>query len=60
MKKIETYLPLFPGFYGTIFEPYEDSEIDCINEVRKEKGLDEIRCSDRDWETRVNMFLSFS
>ena len=50
MKKIETFLLLFPGFYGTIFEPYEDSEIDYINEVRNDKGLDEIEWGDCDWD----------
>lgn len=30
MKTIETYLPIFPGFYGSIFE-YEDEEQDIEN-----------------------------
>lgn len=42
MKLIKTYLPVFTGFYGTIFEPCEDSEIDEINSQRKEKNLPEI------------------
>ena len=50
MRKIETYLPLFPGFYGTIFEPYEDSEIEYINDLRKDKGLDEIGWEDCEWD----------
>ncbi len=50
MKKIETFLPLFPGFYGTIFEPYEDSEIEYINDLRKDKGLDEIGWEDCEWD----------
>ena len=37
--KIETYLPVFPGFYNTIFEPCEDGEIEYINDLRAEKGL---------------------
>ena len=37
--KIETYLPVFPGFYSTIFEPCEDGEIEYINDLRAEKGL---------------------
>lgn len=50
MKKIETYLPLFPGFYGTIFEAdNEDSEIDDINEQRVDKGLPEITYDDCEW-----------
>lgn len=28
MKTIKTYLPVFPGFYNTIFEPNEDSVIE--------------------------------
>jgi len=50
MKKIETFLPLFPGFYGTIFEPYEDNEIEYINDLRKEKGLDDIGYDDCEWD----------
>ena len=30
--KIETYCPLFPGFYNTVFEPYEDDEIYSFNQ----------------------------
>jgi hypothetical protein len=30
--KIETYCPLFPGFYNTIFEPNEDNEIEYHNQ----------------------------
>ena len=47
MYKIKTYLPVFPGFYNTIFEPYnEDSEVDEINNIREEKGLSEITFDD--------------
>lgn len=28
--KIETWLPVFPGFYSTIFEADEESEIQWI------------------------------
>ena len=28
--KTETYLPVFKGFYGSIFEPDETNEIDYI------------------------------
>lgn len=50
MKKIETYLPIFPGFYNTIFESDgEESEIDDINSQREEKGLDEITYNDCEW-----------
>ena len=39
MKKIETWLPLFPGFYGTVFEPYTEDEIYSINQDRVYKNL---------------------
>jgi hypothetical protein len=39
MKTIETYLPVFPGFYGTIFEPNEDSELEYFNNLREENHL---------------------
>ena len=39
---IETYLPIFPGFYGTIFEPDTLYETDRINELREDKGLEGI------------------
>ena len=42
MKTIETWLPVFPGFYNTIFEPDETSEIDYINSERVNKGLCEL------------------
>lgn len=37
--KHKTWLPLFPGFYGTLYEPDETNEIDEINSQREEKGL---------------------
>ena len=40
--KVETYLPVFSGFYGTIWEASEDQEIDYINELREEKGLEPV------------------
>ena len=40
--KYKTFLPVFPGFYGTIFEPNESDEIDYINEVRQEAGLERV------------------
>tara|TARA_Y100000310_G_C20334445_1_gene646804 strand:+ start:112 stop:693 length:582 start_codon:yes stop_codon:yes gene_type:complete len=44
--KTETYLPVFKGFYGSIFEPDETNEIDHINELRTDKGLSEIDFDD--------------
>lgn len=42
MKTIKTYLPVFPGFYNTIFEADESNEIYEINSIRRSKGLPEI------------------
>jgi len=42
MKKYDTYLPLFPGFYGTMFESEEEAEIDRINSDRSDAGLEKI------------------
>jgi len=39
MKTANTWCPEFPGFYNTIYEPQEDSEIEHINDIRTEKGL---------------------
>ena len=44
--KTETFLPVFKGFYGSIFEPDETNEIDYINELRAEKELPEIDYDD--------------
>jgi len=52
MKKIESYLPVFPGFYNTIFQPDEDQEIDSINETRKENGLIEVEFNDIEFNYR--------
>lgn len=40
--KYKTFLPVFPGFYGTIFEADETGEIDYINEVRKDAFLERV------------------
>ena len=40
--KYKTFLPVFPGFYGTIFEADESYEIETINDVRKNAFLDRI------------------
>ncbi len=40
LKSYKTFLPIFPGFYGTIFEPQEDNEIEYINEQRAELGME--------------------
>jgi hypothetical protein len=47
---IKTYLPVFTGFYNTLFEcDNEDIEIDNINEKREEIGLDKIGYDDCDF-----------
>lgn len=46
MKKIETFLPVFPGFYGTIFEADEEIEISGINDERESKGLERLSYND--------------
>lgn len=47
MKTIKTFLPIFTGFYSTIFEPDgEDNEISDINSQRKAKNLPEIEFND--------------
>ncbi len=42
MKTYKTYLPIFKGYYGSIFKPNEDSEIDYINELRTENNKPKI------------------
>jgi hypothetical protein len=44
--KIETYLPIFPGFYNTLFEPEVTDEIFDINQTRRDKNLPEIDYDD--------------
>ena len=46
MNTYETYLPIFPGFYNTSYEPDELDLIYSINQERKEKGLHEIDYND--------------
>lgn len=47
MKTFKTFLPVFTGFYGTIFEPDgEDNEIQSINDERNAKNLPEIGFDD--------------
>ena len=48
--KIKTYLPIFTGFYESIFEPNEDSEIDYINELRTENNKSEINYDHIDFD----------
>lgn len=55
MKTIDTYLPVFTGFYGTIFEPYEDLEIDHVNEERALKGLPSLEYSEFEFDYKGYM-----
>ena len=42
LTTIKTYLPVFPGFYNTIFEADESNEISDINEIRRAQGWEAI------------------
>jgi hypothetical protein len=46
----QTYLPVFPGFYGTYFEPDEANEIDQINTERKLNNLEPLEYQDLDFD----------
>ncbi|QDP51821.1 MAG: hypothetical protein GOVbin212_40 [Prokaryotic dsDNA virus sp.] len=59
MKKIKTYLPIFNGFYGSIFEPNEEYEIEYINELRQKKNKPEIDFDDVDFDYH-NYYLELS
>jgi hypothetical protein len=53
--KAKSWLPVFPGFYNTLFEPDEDSEIYNINQERAEKGLSEIGYDDVKFDYKTQM-----
>ena len=42
LQKIETYLPIFSGFYNTIWQYDDESAIYFINQEREEKNLNNI------------------
>lgn len=50
--KVETWLPIFSGFYGTIWESdnVEEQEMDNINQMRAEGGLAPIEYDDIEWD----------
>jgi hypothetical protein len=50
LTHIETWLPVFPGFYCTAFEAYEDDEIHDINYQRESKDLPSISYADCTWD----------
>lgn len=51
-EKVETWLPVFSGFYGTIWETDhdEESELEHINESRAEKGLPAVEWDAVEWD----------
>ena len=51
INKTDTWLPVFSGFYETIWETYdaEEQKIEHINEIRVQNGLGEIGWDDIDW-----------
>lgn len=51
MKTIETFLPVFPGFYGTIFEADTESELYSQNQER-DSSLPEIEYDDLDFDNK--------
>jgi hypothetical protein len=46
----QTYLPVFPGFYGTYFEIDESNEMDQINTERAFNNLDPLDFEDLDFD----------
>lgn len=51
MRTVNTWLPVFPGFYNTIFEPSTDDELSYINDERAAKELPALKDdSDVDWD----------
>ncbi len=52
IEKVGTWLPVFSGFYGTIWETDndEESEMSDINEQRAEKGLEPIEWDAIEWD----------
>ncbi len=48
--KVNTWLPVFPGFYNSIFEPDETDEMYYINKERQEKGLSELDWNQFEWD----------
>lgn len=50
--QVDTWLPVFSGFYGTIWETDSDEEMELenINEERKKKGLEPIEWDVVEWD----------
>lgn len=52
--KIETFCPLFPGFYNTVFEPCEDDEIYSFNQENdKNLSYDDFKWDYDDYRRRL-------
>lgn len=51
ITKINTWLPVFPGFYGTIFEPNTDDELYYQNQERDD-SLPKIEWDDLDFDNQ--------
>jgi hypothetical protein len=52
--KIETYCPLFPGFYNTMFEPCEENEIYSHNQENStDLSYDDFEWDYSDYQDRV-------
>ena len=53
MKEFETFLPLFSGFYESIWSDQDDwmnEEFERINEMRSEKGLKPVEFDEIEWD----------
>jgi hypothetical protein len=52
LMKVETWLPVFSGFYGTVWETDRDweNEIEWINEKRAKKNLAPVTQDDIEWD----------
>jgi hypothetical protein len=50
--KVDTWLPIFSGFYGTIWEADSDEENEMfgIDQERKSKGLPPVEYDDIEWD----------
>lgn len=51
IEKVNTWLPVFSGFYGTIWETDNDEEmeLDDINDKRRDLGLPDAEWDDVEW-----------
>jgi hypothetical protein len=51
--QVNTFLPGFNGFYGSIYEPNEEYELDHINDIRLENNLDPIELDDLEFDYKA-------